>query len=204
MIILLVLSVWVAMAKSCSEHSLMFTYTYMSNPPADKPEFYAERHLNGRVYASYNSWTNTSRPEVEWVKDYPSFWTRNNSRSDKHTWFKFNTATLVSRMNLSAADNHVMQWTHGCKATMDHLGQLSYMAPKDYYTFNGKPLLTLNPETLKFEGLDPAGAGALIAAKWNAFFPKSYFNFYNTTCMDTLRRIETVKAAFDGLSCVDI
>lgn len=197
MILPLILAACIVTAENYSDHSLMYAYTYMSNPPADKPAFYAERQLNGRAFASYNSWTNTSRPEAEWVKTHPSMWTRNNTRSDKHSWFKVNTDTLVTRLNLSASDNHVLQWIHGCRATRDHLGRLVFMGPVDLFTFNGEPLLALNYETLEFEGLDRAGA--VIAAKFNVMLPKEHVNFYNTSCMDTLRKAEAVEAVFVGL-----
>lgn len=154
MILPLILATWIAVAESSSEHSLMFTYTYMNKPPADKPAFYAERQLNGRTFASYSSWTNTSRPEAEWVKDHPTMWTRNNSRGNKQSWFKINTEIMIARMNLSASENHVLEWIHGCRATTGIRGRLVFTRGEDRMFFNGKPLLALDYDTLKFRGLE--------------------------------------------------
>lgn len=192
---LMILAAWIVTAESYSERSLVYAYTYMSKPPADKPAFYAERLLNGRVFASYNSWTNTSRPEVEWVKKHTSMWTRNTTRSDKHSWCKHNMDTMIARLNLSTSDNHVLGWFHGCRATRDGLSRLVFVGAVDLITFNGEPLVNLN-RNMQFEGLDRGGVGAVIAAKWNALMPQKYLDYYGTSCMDSLREIEAVEAAY--------
>lgn len=201
MILPLILAAWIVTAESYIEHSAMYAYTYMTKPPADKPAFYVERRFNGRVYASFSSSTNTSRPEVEWIKPYPSMWTRDLSRSNKHGWFKLNTDTLIARLNLSASDNHVLQWIHGCRATRNHLGRLVYIGRMDLFSFNYEPLMAFNQERSEFEGLDQAGAGAVIAAKYNAALVANYTaalsdkDFFENKCMDTLRKLDGIEAA---------
>lgn len=196
MIIPWLVAVYIAVAQSCSEHSLMFTYTYMTNPPADRPGLYAESQLNGQTFESYNSWTNVSHCEAEWARHNASLCTRTDTHSNKHRWFKTNTDAMVERLNLSASDNHVLQWTHGCEAREDRRGQLVFTDIVDAHVFNGEPLLHANSRTSQYEGTDKAGMGAVIAAKWNDFFNQDDFDYYRIKCMDMLIRAEEAKAFF--------
>lgn len=159
-------------------HSVMFEYTYMSNPPNGIPILYTERHFDGVVVASFNSSTNTSHPEVEWIRSNANLWMR--SSDDKYEWFARNTQVLIERKKLLSEDNHVLEWTHGCIASRNSEGELVFEGLQDNMVFNKEHLLSLDYKKKAFVGYGRDGVGTDIAEKWHVYY--RHIRYFKEKC----------------------
>ncbi|XP_048012955.1 uncharacterized protein LOC125246135 isoform X2 [Megalobrama amblycephala] len=126
-------------------HSLYYIYTALSKP-VDQPgiyEFTAMGLLDDTQIDYYNSEEKRRIPKQQWIREklQEDYWEKGTqSRKYKEQWFNVSINILMSRMNQSKSDLHVLQWRHGCEVELQG-DEVKFSKGIDEYGYDGEDFL---------------------------------------------------------------
>ncbi|RXN25234.1 MHC class I antigen [Labeo rohita] len=183
---------WTMPSLRAEKHSLYYIYTVLSKP-VDLPgiyQFTAMGLLDDIQIDYYNSVEQRKIPKQTWMKEkmQEDYWEKGTqSRKSKEQWFNVNVDILISRMNQSESDVHVLQWRHGCE--IERQGdEVKFSKGIDEYAYDGADFLSFDDKESQW--VAPVAEALPTKRKWDSVpilnqYTKGYLE---KECVDWLNK----------------
>ncbi|RXN03419.1 MHC class I antigen [Labeo rohita] len=174
------------------KHSLYYIYTVLSKP-VDLPgiyQFTAMGLLDDIQIDYYNSVEQKKIPKQTWMKEkmQEDYWEKGTqSRKSKEQWFNVNIDIVMSRMNRSKSDLHVLQWRHGCEVEQQG-DEVKFSKGISEYAYDGENFLSFDYKESQW--VAPVFEALPTKVKWESVpiliqFTKGYLE---KECVDWLNK----------------
>ncbi|XP_072843960.2 major histocompatibility complex class I-related protein 1 isoform X2 [Pogona vitticeps] len=143
-------------SPSAFSHSLHYHFVVMSEPGLGRPQFLLTAHLDGQLFASYDTEGKNWEPREPWMEEMIQVdteyldWLNRNARNTEHL-LKWQIRTVMSRYNHSGGF-HTLQWLFGCELSQDGL-----KVGVNKFSYDGKEALSFDKDTLTWTAYDPVG-----------------------------------------------
>uniref|UniRef100_A0ABM5FF01 Major histocompatibility complex class I-related gene protein-like n=1 Tax=Pogona vitticeps TaxID=103695 RepID=A0ABM5FF01_9SAUR len=152
----LLLGVSSGSSPSPFSHSLHYRFMVVSEPGVGLPQFIVTAHLDGRLFAYYDSEGKKGQPRELWMEEMIQVdtqywdWLNRNARNTEHI-LKWQIRTVMGRYNHSRGF-HTLQWLFGCELSQDE-----HKAGFNKFSYDGKEALSFEKDSLTWTAYDPVG-----------------------------------------------